>query len=95
MPRDASVLANYFSETITGPNDQDISFLVVGNKGTGKSGSTLGLACMTAMEIAKRRRKGRWTDYFNFNNIAIIDPIRASELMSGMDEYGVYIFDDI
>lgn len=88
-------LSRFFVDTITGPYKQDISFLLVGKKGTGKSYSTLSLGYHCGINLAEKLG-GHWTDYFNpEENIASIDPIRANELMSNMGKYQVKIFDDI
>lgn len=94
MPRPLWTLAKHFARIVTGPNDQDVAMLLVGHKGSGKSGSSLSLGASIAFEIAKIRG-GEWTDYFNLSHIAIIDPQAANDLMEGMRENGVYIFDDI
>lgn len=88
-------LSIYFAETVTGPYNQDISFLMVGKKGTGKSYAQLSIAYSTACEIAEIMG-GQWSDYFNMEqNIAIIDPERANEVMGYQEKYAVKMYDDI
>jgi hypothetical protein len=88
-------LSVFFAQTVTGAYNQDISFLMVGKKGTGKSYSQLSIAYHTACEIAEIVG-GRWDDYFNIEtNVAIIDPVRANEVMGMQDKYAVKMYDDI
>ena len=87
-------ISRFFADTVTGPYNQDISMLLVGKKGTGKSLASLALARMTAGEIAKRLG-GKWQDYFSMDNVAIIDPERASELIISQKMHNVYLYDDI
>ncbi|HPE52262.1 MAG TPA: hypothetical protein PLS83_12275, partial [Methanothrix soehngenii] len=94
MPKPGWTLARHFAEIITGPDDQDIAMLLVGHKGTGKSGSSLSLCTSIAYEIAKING-GKWTDYFSLSNIAIIEPQAANDLIENMEENNVYLYDDI
>jgi hypothetical protein len=88
-------LSKFFAETVTGPDDQDISFLIVGRKGSGKSFADLSIAYSTACEIAEIMG-GHWSDYYDLEaNTAIIDPERANEIMGHQDRYAVKIYDDI
>jgi hypothetical protein len=88
-------LAVMFADTVTGPYNQDVSFLLVGKKGTGKSMCTLSIGYYTAIEIAERIG-GTWQDYFDIDtNMACVDPYRASEVMGILDKYTVKIYDDI
>lgn len=88
-------LSRFFAETVTGPYNQDISFLMVGKKGTGKSFAQLSIAYSVACEIAEIMG-GQWSDYFNMEqNIAIIDPERANEVMGYQEKYAVKMYDDI
>lgn len=87
-------ISKFFADTVCGPFNQDISMLLVGKKGTGKSLASLSLARLTASEIAKRRG-GTWHDYFSMKNVAIIDPERASDLIINQEMHQVYLYDDI
>jgi len=88
-------ISKFFAETVTSPFNQDISFLIVGKKGTGKSYAQLSLAYHTACEIAEIVG-GSWKDYFDIEtNMAIIDPIKANEVMGLQSKYAVKVFDDI
>jgi len=88
-------LSSFFAETVTGPYNQDISFLMVGKKGTGKSFAQLSIAYSTACEISEIMG-GQWSDYFNMEqNIAIIDPEWANEVMGYQEKHAVKLYDDI
>lgn len=88
-------LSHFFAETVTGPFNQDISFLLVGKKGSGKSYTSLSLAYNCALQLAAMLG-GEWQDYFNIEkNLATIDPSAANNVMSNLGEYQVKIFDDI
>jgi hypothetical protein len=88
-------LSKFFAETVTGKFNQDISFLMVGKKGTGKSYCQLSLAYHTSCEIAEIMG-GQWSDYFDMeSNMAIIDPEKANQIMGKQDKYAVKIYDDI
>lgn len=88
-------LSIFFAQTVTGEYNQDISFLMVGKKGTGKSYAQLSIAYSTACEIAEIMG-GHWSDYFDIDqNVAIIDPVRANEVMGIQDKYAVKMYDDI
>jgi hypothetical protein len=88
-------LVEFFVREITGPYDQDVSLLMVGNKGRGKSFAALSLAFYTACELAEVRG-GKWTDYFNPDtNMAIILEEEANKVMAIQDKYQVKNYDDI
>lgn len=88
-------IVDYFVDIITSPYDQDVSLLLVGNKGGGKSRAGLSLCYYAACEVAERKG-GRWDDYFNpLTHMAIISPKRASELMAVKDKYAIKNYDDI
>lgn len=88
-------LVEFFADEILGPYDQDISLLLVGNKGRGKSLSALSISYYTAHEIASRIG-GKWTDYFNPDtNMAIILEDEANSVMAIQEKYQVKNYDDI
>lgn len=88
-------LSRFFVDTITGPYNQDISFLLVGKKGSGKSYTSMSIGHRCGLLLAETLG-GTWLDYFNPElNIATIDPNEANRVMSNMDKYQVKIFDDI
>ncbi len=90
-------LAQRFAHTITGPYKQDISMLLQGPKGSGKSYASLRIAYNTARLVAEilDGDGGEWPKYFSMDNVAIIDPERASEIIGNAKPHNIYIFDDI
>lgn len=90
-------LAQRFAHTITGPYKQDIAMLLQGPKGSGKSYASLRIAYNTARCVAEILDDDwhKWTKYFSMNNVAIIDPDRAFEIIGEAKPYNIYIFDDI
>ena len=88
-------LVEFFVNEITGPYDQDISFLLVGNKGRGKSLAALSISFYTACELAERLG-GKWTEYFNpETNLAIILEDEANKVMGIQKKYQCKDYDDI
>ena len=90
-------IAELFSNTVTSTSKQDVAALVQGAKGSGKSHATLRIAYNTARRIAEicDGDPEDWEKYFKLDNVAIIDPERAFNIMSNAKPRNVYIFDDI
>lgn len=90
-------LASRFAHTITGPYKQDIAMLLQGQKGSGKSYASLRIAYNTARLVAEILDDDwrEWPEYFSMENVAIIDPERASEIIGNAKPHNIYIFDDI
>lgn len=98
MPINVNELARMFAETVTDQSDeQDISFLLVGAKGTGKSRASLSIAYHTAMELAEilDGDRANWPRYFNIDNLAVIDATRATWVLTHTRDYDVIDLDDI
>jgi ABC-type dipeptide/oligopeptide/nickel transport system ATPase component len=89
-----SSISKYFSNIVTGPYKQDVSCLLVGNKGTGKSYTSLSIAYLTSVEIASIIG-GKPSDYFDIDHVACIDPTAASDLIKHYSKNNIYVFDDI
>jgi len=88
-------LIEHFVDEILGKFDQDVSLLMVGNKGRGKSLCAQSLCYFAACEIAERIG-GIWTDYYNpETNMAVILESEANALMAIQDKYQVKNYDDI
>lgn len=88
-------LIEFFVDEITGPYDQDISLLLVGNKGRGKSITGLSLSFYAAHELAERMG-GIWTDYFNPDtNMAVILESEANSVMAIQEKWQIKDYDDI
>ncbi|MFA5408457.1 MAG: hypothetical protein WC343_06770 [Bacilli bacterium] len=90
-------LASRFAHTITGPYKQDIAMLLQGQKGDGKSYASLRVAYNTARQVAEILDGDwrEWPKYFSMENVAIISPERASEIIGNAKPHNIYIFDDI
>lgn len=88
-------LTDHFVDIITGKFNQDVSLLLVGNKGGGKSLAALSLAFFCACEVAERKG-GHWKDYFDpKTHMAVISPRRANEVMAIKDKFCIKDYDDI
>lgn len=86
-------LSSLFATRACGNYNKDVVFLLVGERGSGKSMSALYIAHKTAVEIAKRKG-GTWQDYFSMDNVSIIDPADLLQKLTHIKKYGVYVLDD-
>ena len=94
-PHKYDYLVEFFANEITGPYNQDISFLLVGNKGRGKSLAALSMCYFTACELAERFG-GKWQNFFNPDrNLAVILESEANSVMAIQEKYQIKDFDDI
>jgi hypothetical protein len=88
-------LVEHFVDEILGKYDQDVSLLMVGNKGRGKSLCAQSLCYFAGCEIADRIG-GTWQDYYNpLTNMAVILEEEANALMAIQTKYQVKNYDDI
>lgn len=87
-------ISDYFSGIVTSKFKQDVSALLVGNKGTGKSYASLSIAYHTSVRIADILG-GKPEDYFNIDHVACVDPTQANELMRNCKKNCCYLYDDI
>jgi hypothetical protein len=88
-------LVEHFVDEILGKYDQDVSLLMVGNKGRGKSLCAQSLCYFAGCEIAERIG-GTWQDYYNpLTNMAVILEEEANALMAIQTKYQVKNYDDI
>lgn len=96
-PEDSSHLVETFARAVTSPHNQDVAMLLEGDKGSGKSYGSIRIAFNTAQRIAEIRDRDpdNWYDYFTMDNVAVIDPNRAFEIMGHAKKYNVYVYDDI
>ena len=92
-------ISSYFTGIITGSHNQDVSCLVVGNKGAGKSFTVLSLCYQCARKISAFVNNGdesRWPDYYNLHALtACILEEECSRLMNIQQRYVVKNFDDV
>jgi hypothetical protein len=88
-------LVEHFVDEITGPYDQDVSLLLVGNKGRGKSLAAQSLCYYAGCELAERLG-GKWQDYYDpAKNLAIILESEATAVMGIQEKYQCKNYDDI
>jgi len=88
-------LVEHFVDEITGPYNQDISMLIVGKKGKGKSVVAQSISYYSACELAERLG-GKWQDYYDpVRNMAVILEDEATALMAIQDKYQCKNYDDI
>lgn len=95
-------IPEYFIAALTGKKPVSIIMLLVSDRGTGKSYSALSLAHDCAQAIAQKRRRGTWEDYFPIDkenqwlpNCAVINRRDMITQLKQMNDYGVYVLDDI
>ncbi len=92
-------LSDYFVNIILGKHNQDISCLVVGNKGAGKSATVLSLAYHCAVKISMFLNNGDdslWPNYYNLHELtACILEEESNRLMNVQQKYVIKNFDDI
>ena len=89
-----------WADIVCGPDKQDVSAMIVGAKGMGKSYSALTLCYETAKAIA-RRAGGTWQDYFPFDektktlrNVATVVQKDIISLLGTTKKNNVYLLDD-
>lgn len=89
-------LSEIFAERIVSKFKKDVLFLLVGERGAGKSYTLLYLALETAKEIARRvdKDENQWNKYFTFENVAVIQQEDLEKRMMNLKKYNVYILDD-
>jgi hypothetical protein len=87
-------LSKHLARTVCGDFNSQITLLLTGNRGTGKSLAILELGTKTAQEIA-HLKGGSPSDYFNLDHVAIIKLDRVLDLLENLNQFGVYALDDI
>jgi len=89
-------LSRIWAEIITGKSKQEVTVLLVSEKGAGKSYTALTLCLETAREIANIRG-GSPEDYFpqDLSNVACINITDIVTTVSSMKPYCCYLYDDI
>lgn len=86
-------LAEMFARRVAGRHNKNVIMILFGDLGSGKSMALLKLALSCAMWLAAIKG-GKPHDYFQFSNIAIIDPEMLQEKLANLKQYGIYILDD-
>jgi len=94
---DNDYIARLIAGTITGPYKQDLAILLEGQKGSGKSHSSLRISYNAARRVAEILEDDwrEWPHYFTMDNVAIIDPTRAFEIMGTAKPHSILLYDDI
>jgi hypothetical protein len=88
-------ICRHWAGLATGKHNQDVSFSLEGQKGTGKSSSGVTLSYNTAKWIAEFLGDD-WRDHFDMERtVAIIDSEKADDVMMNTKKYDVRLFDDI
>ena len=88
-------ICKYWAGIATGKHNQDVSFMLEGPKGTGKSYSGLSLCINCAKWIAEFLGDD-WRDHFDIERTAaIIDTDKADDVMLNTGKHDVRFFDDI
>lgn len=87
-------LSRSIAETVTGSFNDQVTILITGNRGSGKSYLGLELGVKISQEIAKVKG-GNPDKYFSLDNVAIIKLDRVLEVLERLQQYGVYFLDDI
>jgi DNA replication protein DnaC len=92
IPR--SPFAEFVAKRITGQDRQDFSMLLSGKKGSGKSYSSLYIACRVADEIV-RIRGGKREDYFTLKNAALLEDVEGIRtILERSEKYQILLIDD-
>jgi len=90
-----SNICKHWSGIATGKHNQDVSMMIEGPKGTGKSYTSLTLCVNSAKWVAQCLGTD-WRDHFDIERTAaIVDTDRADEVMINTKKYDVRMFDDI
>ena len=89
------LLSRFVAELITGPDKQDFSIIISGDKGMGKSYSALYLAPRIADEVAKITWTGHRDDYFSLDNCALLeDTDGVNKILKISKKHQILISDD-
>ena len=86
-------LTDYWTDITTSEIKSDISFFLNGAKGSGKSYLNLTLGYCCALHYVEKLG-GHWTDWYNIDLTAIIDPVEQLDLLKLEAKYVVKNFDD-
>lgn len=88
-------LCRHWAGISTGKHNQDVSFMLEGPKGTGKSYSGVTL-CVNSAKWEAEFLGDDWRDHFDIERTAaIVDTEKADEVMINTGKHDVRLFDDI
>lgn len=91
----AQNICKHWAGISTGIHNQDVSFMLEGPKGTGKSSSGLTM-CVNSAKWEAEYLGTDWRDHFDIERTAaIVDPDKADEVMVNTKKFDVRLFDDI
>lgn len=93
LPIDVFSVSKYLVDRVTGIHNQDVSIMINGDKGTGKSNLSLSLGHHCAVLLAKKLG-GHWSDYFSVDNMAIMDTGKLIDLFDSDKTNQVIVSDD-
>lgn len=95
--RDFKSLSKFISDAILAGHKQDISMMLVGKKGRGKSYAGLTLGHHVAQRLAERihHDPDHWEEFFNIDHVAIIQAEAALEIMRKAKKHDVLDYDDV
>lgn len=86
-------LDEQFSKRVAGRHNKNVLFVLFGEMGSGKSMALLSLALACARWLAAIIG-GEESDYFTFENVAVIDPETLTEKLENLKKYNIYLLDD-
>jgi len=86
-------LTDIWTDITTSKIKSDISFFLNGDKGAGKSYINVTLGYCSALHLAEKLG-GHWSDWYNMDLTAIIDPFEQLELLKLEAKYVVKNYDD-
>ena len=87
-------ISKRLAEIVTGDFNDQVTVLINGNRGSGKSMLLLELGVKTAQEIAKIKG-GNPSKYFNLDHVAIIRLNQVLDVIEHIEQFGIYGLDDI
>ena len=86
-------LAEMFAKRVAGRHNKNVIFILFGDLGSGKSMTLLKLALSCAMWLTALKG-GPISKYFQFSNVAVIDPEMLQDKMANLQQYQIMILDD-
>lgn len=87
-------IANRIAQRITGRYNQNVTMIMVGDTGSGKSYAALRLACDVSTLVAKIKG-GKREDYFSVDkNMSVIDITKFFDVLDKAQKWNTVILDD-
>lgn len=91
-------LSDIIVDRITGPFKQDVTMILSGPKGSGKSYTSLSMAYTVAKKVAEKKDndESKWQKYFDLERtVAIMSAADVYTVMKNMEDQNVIILDDV